>query len=231
MSESNWNDLVPADQNKSDSEPRKPRVVAMGLADSLGLFPDMVAAGTPTPGGGSVAAMCGVMAASLGQMVCNLTIGKPKYADREPRLKDIRDGLERSGMLLRELIAEDADSFEAVLRAYRLPKETEEQKQERAAQVQAATLFAINVPLDTAERSFEVIKHLRELADIGNPNALSDMAVGAQLAQTAIKGASYNVRVNLGTLADKEAAKGIEEQIARLIDGARAIAEEIEARL
>jgi formiminotetrahydrofolate cyclodeaminase len=231
MSDSNSTDLAPADQNKSNSEPRGVRAVAMRLADSLGIFPDMVAAGTPTPGGGSVAAMCGVMAASLGQMVCNLTIGKPKFAEHDARLKDIRDELERSGMLLRELIGEDAESFEAVLKAYRLPKETEEQKQERAAQVQAATLFAINVPLDTAERSFEVLKHLRELADIGNPNALSDMAVGAQLAQTAIKGASYNVRVNLGSLTDKEAAKGIEEQIARLIDGARAIAEEIEARL
>ena len=231
MSESNSTDLVPADQSKSKSEPRGVRAVALPLADSLGIFPDMVAAGTPTPGGGSVAAMCGVMAASLGQMVCNLTIGKPKYADREPRLKDIRDELERSGMLLRELMAEDAASFEAVLRAYRLPKETEQQKQERAAQVQAATLFAINVPLDTAERSFEVLKHLRELADIGNPNALSDMAVGAQLAQTAIKGASYNVRVNLGSLTDKEAAGRIEEQIARLIDESRAIAEEVEARI
>ena len=228
MSDSN---IIPADQSKTDSEPRKPRMVALPLADSLGLFPDMVAAGTPTPGGGSVAAMCGVMAAALGQMVCNLTIGKPKYADREPRLKDIRDELERSGMQLRELIAEDAASFEAVLKAYRLPKETDEQKQERATQVQSATLFAINVPLDTARRSFEVLKHLRELADIGNPNALSDMAVGAQLAQTAIKGASYNVRVNLGSLTDKGAADEIEEQIARLINESRAIAEEIEARI
>ncbi|MGA9767711.1 MAG: cyclodeaminase/cyclohydrolase family protein [Blastocatellia bacterium] len=228
MSES---DLIPADKGKTDSESGGVRVVAMGLANSIGLFPDMVAAGTPTPGGGSVAALCGVMAASLGQMVCNLTIGKPRFADHEPRLKDIRDELERSGMQLRELIAEDAASFDSVLRAYRLPKETDEQKQERASQVQAATLFAINVPLDTAERSFEVLKHLRELADIGNPNALSDMAVGAQLAQTAIKGASYNVRVNLGSLTDKEAADKVEKQIARLIDASRVIAEEIEARL
>lgn len=231
MSESNSTELVPADQSKTNSEPRNIRVVAMGLADSIGIFPDLVAAGTPTPGGGSVAAVCGVMAASLGQMVCNLTIGKPKYADHEPRLKDIRDALEGLGMHLRELIAEDAASFEAVLRAYRLPKETEEQKRERATQVQSATLFAINVPAETAERSFEVLRHLRELADIGNPNALSDMAVGAQLAQTAIKGASYNVRVNLGSLTDKEAAGRIEEQIARLIDESRAIAEEVEARL
>ena len=231
MSESDSTDVVPADQNKSNSEPENIRMVALPLADSLGLFPDMVAAGTPTPGGGSVAAMCGVMASALGQMVCNLTVGKAKFADREPRVKDIRDELERLGRLLRELMGEDAESFEAVLRAYRLPKGTEEQKQERATQVQAATLFAINVPLDTARRSFEVLKHLRELADIGNPNALSDMAVGAALAQTAIKGASYNVRVNLGSLTDKGAAGSIEEQIARLIDESRAIAEEIEARL
>jgi formiminotetrahydrofolate cyclodeaminase len=231
MSESDSTELVPAEQGETNSEPRNVRVVAMGLSNSIGIFPDLVAAGTPTPGGGSVAAACGVMAASLGQMVCNLTIGKPKYADREPRLKDIRDELEGLGVRLRGLIAEDAASFEAVLRAYRLPKETEEQKRKRATEVQAATLLAIKVPVETAERSFEVLRHLRELADIGNPNALSDMAVGAQLAQTAIKGASYNVRVNLGSLTDKDAAGRLEQQVARLIDESRAIAEEIEARL
>jgi formiminotetrahydrofolate cyclodeaminase len=231
MSESDSTDLSQSGRGESNAEPRNVRVVAMGLSDSLGLFPDLVAAGTPTPGGGSVAAMSGVMAASLGQMVCNLTIGKPRYADREPRLKDVRNELERLGMRLRQLMAEDADSFEAVLRAYRLPKETELEKQERATQVQSATLLAINVPVETAGRSFEVLKHLRELADTGNPNALSDVAVGAQLAQAAIKGASYNVRVNLGSLDDKEAAGQIEQQIARLIDESRAVAEEIEARL
>ena len=231
MSESNPAELIKADQNESGSEPSGVRAVALKLSDSIGIFPDLVAAGTPTPGGGSVAAMCGVMAAALGQMVCNITIGKPKYAANESRLKEIRDELEQLGARLRELIAEDADSFEAVLKAYRLPKESEEQKQERAAQVQAATVGSINVPLETASRSFEVLKRLRELADIGNTNALSDAGVGAQLAQTAVKGASYNVRTNLGSLSDKGMAGRIDQQVARLVDESRVIAEEVEAKM
>jgi len=231
MSESKPGELITTDQGKSSSETRDIRVVQLKLSDSIGLFPDLVAAGTPTPGGGSVAALCGVLAASLGQMVCNITIGKPKYAANAPRLKEIRDELERLGARLRELIGEDADSFEAVLKAYRLPKESDEQKQERAARIQAATLGSINVPVETAARSFEVLKYLRELADIGNPNALSDTGVGAQMAETAVKGASYNVRINLGSLSDNRAAEQIGQQMSRLIDESRAIAEEIEARI
>ena len=96
--------------------------------ETLGTFAELVAAGTPAPGGGSVAAHCGMMAAALGRMVCNLTIGKPKFADRESRLIDVRSELENLGARLRELIAEDAASFEAVLAAYRLPKGTDEEK-------------------------------------------------------------------------------------------------------
>jgi glutamate formiminotransferase/formiminotetrahydrofolate cyclodeaminase len=218
-----------------ESEPgrgaRRPRAVALSLEDSLGLFPDLVAAGTPTPGGGSVAAQSGVMAAALGQMVCNLTIGKPKFADREARAKAIRDGLEQLGGRLRELIAEDSASFEAVMRAFRLPKETDDQKRERAAQIQTATLGAASVPMETAERAFAVLQHLSELAEIGNPNALSDVGVGAQLAQASIKGAAYNVRANLGSLADRDDAARLGEQVARLIDAAKALADAIEAKL
>src|SRR6185369_330341 len=108
------------------------------LSNSIGNFAELVAAGTPTPGGGSVAAYCGVLAAALGQMVCNLTIGKQKYAEAEPRLIEIRAELEHLSSRLRELIVEDAASFEAVLRAYRLPKVTDVEKSERGAQIQIA---------------------------------------------------------------------------------------------
>jgi glutamate formiminotransferase / formiminotetrahydrofolate cyclodeaminase len=222
---------TPSIDSEPGAEPRSPRAVVLSLADSLGLFPDLVAAGTPTPGGGSVAAQSGVMAASLGQMVCNLTIGKPKFADREARVKVIRDELEQLGLRLRELIAEDSASFEAVMRAFRLPKETEDQKRERTAQIQAATLGAALVPMETAERAFAVLQHLSELAETGNPNALSDAGVGAQLAQAAIKGAAYNVRANLGSLADRNAAARLGEQVARLIDEAKALADAIEAKM
>ena len=201
------------------------------LSNSIGNFTDLVAAGTPAPGGGSVAAYCGVLAASLGQMVCNLTIGKQKYAEAEPRLRAIRSELERLDARLRELIAEDAASFEAVLQAYRLPKDSDEQKAERAAQIQIALQGAVDVPVETAQRGFNILRLLGELADIGNPNALSDVAVGARLAQVAIRGASYNISVNLDSISDRVAADKTREQMKGMIEQAKTIAEQVEAKL
>ena len=198
--------------------------------EALGSFAELVAAGTPTPGGGSVAAHCGMMAAALGRMVCNLTIGKPKFADREPRLKEIQKNLEGLGRRLRELIAEDAASFEAVLSAYRLPKETDEQRATRTESIQAAIRGAVSVPLETAERSLEVLKLLRELADSGNPSAISDIAVGSQLAQAAIKGASYNVAANLGTMTDRDKAREADQRVKAIIEDALVLAAEVEAK-
>jgi formiminotetrahydrofolate cyclodeaminase len=197
---------------------------------TLGSFAELVAAGTPAPGGGSVAAYCGMMAAALGRMVCNLTIGKPKFADREARLTGFREELERLGRRLRELIAEDAASFEAVLAAYRMPKETDEQKAARSQGIQAAIGVAVSVPLETAERSFEVLKLLREIADSGNPNAISDVAVGSQLAEVAIKGASYNVAANLVTMTDRNHAREVDARIGGLVAEAHALASEVEAK-
>lgn len=198
--------------------------------ESLGTFAELVAAGTPAPGGGSVAAHSGMMAAALGQMVCNLTIGKPKFADREPRMTELRDELERLGRRLRELIAEDAASFEAVLAAYRLPRETDEQKSARATSIQAAIGVAVSVPLETGERSFEVLTLLREIADSGNPNAISDVAVGSQLAQVAIKAAGYNVTANLGTMSDLDKSRDADQRMRALIEQAQTLAAEVESK-
>jgi methenyltetrahydrofolate cyclohydrolase len=224
-------ELTITSKGEQGASPRNIHVMAMELSDSIGLFPELVAAGTPTPGGGSVAAQSGVMAASLGQMMCNITIGKKKFAEVEARLKEIHGELARLSARLRELIAEDSASFEAVLRAYRLPKETEDQAGERESQIQTAMRGAADVPFETAERSFQVLKHLRELADIGNPNALSDVAVGALLAEVAVKGASYNVYVNLDSLSDRDTADVVSEKMTGLINDARSIAEEIEAKM
>jgi formiminotetrahydrofolate cyclodeaminase len=201
------------------------------LSNSVGNFAELVASGTATPGGGSVSAYCGVLSASLGQMVCNLTIGKQKYAEAEPRLKEVKSELERLGARMRELIAEDAASFEAVLRAYRLPKETDAQRTERGAKIQIALRGAVDVPFETAQRGFEVLRLLGELADIGNPNALSDVAVGAELAQVAVRGASYNVGANLDSIADREAANNTREQMNEMIEQSKAIAEEVGAKM
>lgn len=202
-----------------------------GLSNSVGNFAELVAASTPTPGGGSVAAYCGVLAASLGQMVCNLTIGKQKYAEAEPRLIEIKAQLEQLSSRMRELIAEDAASFEAVLSAYRLPKATDEQKAERGTQIQIALGGAVAVPFETAQRGFEVSRLLGELAKIGNPNALSDVAVGAQLAQVAVRGASYNVSVNLDSITDRESADRTREQMKMMSEQSKTIADEVEAKI
>lgn len=198
--------------------------------ETLGSFAELVAAGTPAPGGGSVAAHCGMMAAALGRMVCNLTIGKPKFADRAPQLTEVRGELERLGRRLRKLIAEDAASFEAVLAAYRMPRETDEQKAARAEGIQSAISGAVNVPLETAERSFEVLKLLLEIAHSGNPNAISDVAVGSHLAEVAIKGASYNIAANLVTMTDRDKAGEAEARINSLVAEANALAAEVDAK-
>ena len=210
------------------SEPATAETV---LSNSIGTFADLVAEGTPSPGGGSVSAYCGVLAASLGQMVCNLTIGKKKYAESEARLLIIKPDLERLSARLRELITEDAASFEAVLGAYRLPKENDEQRVVRTEAIQRALKSAVEVPLQTAELSLEVLMLLREIAEIGNSNALSDVAVGAQLAQTAVRGASYNIAVNLDSVSNPEFVSTTRRKMDELIDQSRTMTDQVAARI
>jgi len=118
-----------------------------------------------------------------------------------------------------------------VLRAYRLPKDNDAQKSARSAQIQRALQQAVDVPFETARRSLDVLTLLRELADSGTPNALSDVAVGAQLAQVGARSASYNVIVNLDSIADREASRKPREQIAAMVEQAKLIAEEVESKL
>lgn len=198
------------------------------ISDSTGSFAALVASGSPTPGGGSVAAYCGVLAAALGRMVCNLTAGKKKYEQVESRVREIEAEFERLANRLSELIDEDAASFTAVMQAYRLPKDSDEQKTERNCQIEAAARGAISVPIETARSSVEVLKLLKELGEIGNANAFSDVTVGSQLARTAVKGAYYNVGVNLSLLPEEE-AQNIRRQILDIVSEAETIAGEIEA--
>jgi formiminotetrahydrofolate cyclodeaminase len=212
-----------SDGSRAESKP--------SLSQSIGCFAELVAEGTPTPGGGSVSAYSGVLAASLGKMVCAITMSKPKYAAVEPRLSEMVGDLDNAAARLRELIVEDSASFEAVLNAYRLPKETEEQKSARTIAIQKALHYAITVPLETAERSLAVLILVAELADIGTPNALSDVAVGVQLAQVAVKGASYNVGINLSSIADREWADKIRDNLNSIIEQASTIAARVDEEM
>ncbi|HZN12604.1 MAG TPA: glutamate formimidoyltransferase [Blastocatellia bacterium] len=189
----------------------------------LGTFAAEVAAGTPAPGGGSVAAYAGALAAALGEMVCRLTIGKKKFAAVEAEAGAILAQCEQLGAALRRAVAEDAESFARVIEAMRLPKESEAERLARAAAIEQATKGAVAVPRRVAGTAMEVLELLDELAGIGNPNSLSDLAVGAQLALAAMRGAAYNVFVNLGSAEDEE----LNELLAR----GQEIADGIESQL
>jgi glutamate formiminotransferase/formiminotetrahydrofolate cyclodeaminase len=161
-----------------------------------------VAASTPAPGGGSVAAHAGALAAALAQMVAGLTVGKKKFAAVESDMKALALEASSLGTTLAGLVRRDGDAYTAVMAAYQLPKETPDQQGARQAAVDGALLAAARVPLETAQACAEVARLAAVAAEKGNPNAASDAGVAALLAEAACKGAAYNVRINVAALSD-----------------------------
>jgi formiminotetrahydrofolate cyclodeaminase len=161
-----------------------------------------LASESPTPGGGGAAGLIASTGASLVSMVCNLTIGKPKYAEHEEILRGVlaeANRLRARGLELAEL---DAHAFDAVIAAYRLPRETVEEQQERTSAIQTALAAAAEVPLQTAELAAAVIRLASDIVDRANPNVLSDVAVAAAAAATALRSAKINVAVNVASIDD-----------------------------
>ncbi|HZS45888.1 MAG TPA: glutamate formimidoyltransferase [Blastocatellia bacterium] len=198
------------------------------LALTIGSFPELVASDAPTPGGGSVAALAGALAASLAQMVCRLTIGRKKYADVEPQAKAIFEELSPLTESLTRAIDEDAESFDRVMIAFKMPKNTDEEKSARAAAIEEATKGAAAVPMCTAETALRVLELLAKLSEIGNANAQSDVTVGAQMALTAVRGAYYNVATNLAGLKDEEFKREYRSRGQNLVNNALELASKIE---
>jgi glutamate formiminotransferase/formiminotetrahydrofolate cyclodeaminase len=161
---------------------------------------EQIAAPTPTPGGGTVAAVAGALAASLAAMVANLTLGKKKYAAVREAMQALRreaDSLQRE---LMSLGRRDSEAFDAVLRSRRLPQATPDEQAARAAAVTVAELAAARVPLETAEACLKVLDLAERAARDGNPNAASDAGVAGLLAGAAGEGALLNVEINLKSL-------------------------------
>ncbi len=183
------------------------RLYAAGSGTSSGSgFLDSISAGTPTPGGGSAAAYAAAMGAALVAMVCRLTLGKKKYIEVEAQVNEILNYAERLRRELTATVDEDSAAFEAILAAFKLPKDTEEEGAARATAIEQATLVAIRVPLKTADRALKVLALAERCAALGNLNAISDAATAGALAMAAMTGAGYNVRININSLADKHSA-------------------------
>ena len=156
------------------------------------------------PGGGSVSAVTGAMAAALISMVCNLTTGNKEYADVEERIKGIVKKSENLRDELSKLIDKDADAFSDVIHAIKMPQETEEDKVLRHEAIQHALQKAALVPLKTMELSKDTLLLAREVAECGSTNTISDAGVAAILADAAIKAAKINVDINLASIEDAE---------------------------
>ena len=176
-------------------------------------FLEALAAGTPTPGGGSAAAYAASMAAALVLMVARLTIGKKKYAGVEAEMLSIEGNAARLHAELSQAVSEDAAAFQSVMEAFRLPKETQEEKARRVEEIQAATLYAAQVPLSVARRAVELLVLAQELVLHGNINAISDTGSAAALAGAALTGAGLNVRINAPGLTDQETVSSLIEEI------------------
>lgn len=209
-------------------EQRLAEVRAENAAPEAENFLEALAQGTPAPGGGSAAAFSGAAAAGLVAMVARLTIGKKKYAEVESQMQVALERAEVLRGLLTSAIQRDAEAFNAVMEAFRLPKTTPEEINRRQTVIELATLQAARVPLEVATWSVEAIELAREVIELGNLNTISDGASGAALGQAALTSAGYNVRINLISLQELEAAKAMLAELSEL--ERRAQAEEAQIR-
>ena len=171
---------------------------------------------SPTPGGGSASGLAGALSASLICMVCSLTAGKAVSAAGEAAAKEV---LISAGMLrerFTRLMDEDARAFDAVIAAYRLPKATDEEKAARTRTVQEALAHAAEVPLECARHAVAALEICQKLVAVANPHAISDVGVGALLAETAAKGALLNVDTNARLIKDENLVADLRREAAVL---------------
>ncbi|MDU2115452.1 MULTISPECIES: cyclodeaminase/cyclohydrolase family protein [Peptoniphilus] len=176
-------------------------------------FADETASNSPAPGGGSIAALNASMAASLLAMVAGLTVGKKKYMDVSERMEELQTELNKYKDEFVEGIDRDANSFNGVMDAMKLPKETDEEKELRSEKIQEGYKAAIEVPLGLGTKVTELYDYARELAEKGNSNAITDVAVALLNIKAAVEGAFLNVIINLNSLKNQDYRRELEEKM------------------
>ena len=165
---------------------------------------DVTAGKDPVPGGGSISALCGSIAAALTEMVAGLTIGKKKYAEVEEQMKQLVERVQKIRQQLVLDVDRDSEAYNVVFAAFQMPKDTEEEKAARSAQIQEATKIAANVPMEVARRVYSLLSDIEEVVANGNQNAVTDGCVAMMSARNAIIGALFNVRINLTSIKDEQ---------------------------
>jgi len=180
-------------------------------------FMDELASNSPTPGGGSVAALAGALGAALISMVGNLTVGKKKYEDVEEGIKKIISSSEKLRYELSQLIEEDVKVFNNFMATYKMPKETEDEKMIRAEKIQESLIKAAKVPLKTAYKCLDIMILSQEIAEKGNINVISDAGVAVLMAEAALESAILNVKINLRMIKDEKIRTELSSSIKELL--------------
>ncbi|HHY16666.1 MAG TPA: cyclodeaminase/cyclohydrolase family protein [Firmicutes bacterium] len=190
---------------------------SMSLAEIL----KASASSEPTPGGGSVSAICAAFAASMASMVANLTIGKKKYKDVEAQVTSLRDQTLRLLAGFEELVDEDIKQFGNFMEAYRLPKNTPEEKEKREASVQKALKGATETPLRVARACVDLLEIVCELAPIGNKMAISDAGVAAYLGEASLRAVLLSADINIPMIKDPDYVEQVVQEKEGLIGQAQ----------
>ena len=202
-------------------------LAALSVSD----FSAALASDAPAPGGGSASAAAGAAGAGLLAMVVRLTLGKEKFRDAWAELEPLAATLDTHRVRLLELVDEDTRAYDAIVAARKLPKGTDAEKAARQGAIDAATVVATTVPMQTAFYAEQALRRAETVAARGNPNAASDAWVAALLLAAAVEGALANVRINLPGIVDEELKRGFAEDAADLgkkeaaaLEAARALA-------
>ena len=175
-------------------------------------FINKVISNDPVPGGGSVSALNGALAGALAAMVANLTIGRKKYAEVNDIMVELSSRFEKLSSRLIEDVDRDSDAYNRVFAAFKMPKETDEEKQARNEAIQRETKYAAQVPMEVARAVYEVLPMIDTVAQKGNSNAVTDACVSMMCARTAILGALLNVRINLTSIKDEAFVNAMREE-------------------
>ncbi len=205
------------DEKEAAAKERLVRMTCKGFANET-------ASESPAPGGGSISAYMGALGAALGTMVANLSSHKAGWDARWKEFSDVADKGQALMTKLLALVDEDTAAFDKIMAAIGMPKGSDEEKKARAEALEAATLYATEVPLKTMKAAYETFEVVKAMAEEGNPNSVSDAGVGALAARSAVLGAQLNVRINAAGLENREAAERLCAEAAEI--AAKAIAEE-----
>ncbi|MFX1506206.1 MAG: cyclodeaminase/cyclohydrolase family protein [Promethearchaeota archaeon] len=195
-------------------------------------FIEEVASDKPAPGGGSVSALGGALGAALASLVGKATVGKEKFAEVQAEMEKVILRCTELYQRLSKMVDEDTNAFNAILKAYRMPKDEPEV---RSKAIQKATVSAAEVPLEVAKLSYEALDLILAVAERGNKNAITDAGVAALFADSAVRGAIFNVKINMLSIKDEEIKsqlkRDIEEMLTQLDSKREAVIKVVEAEI